>query len=122
MMAHVVNRHLDSLYPASLSRHCVGGLLRGELGFDGVVITDDMAMGAIVNNYGYDEAVALALEAGADMLCLGNNGTCYDADIVPKTVDIILRLVREGRVSAERIHLSAERIRSAKHLAFYGKK
>ena len=71
-------------------------------------------MGAIVNQYGYDEAVALALEAGVDMLCLGNNGTTYNADIVPQTVDIILQLVREGRVSAERIHQSADRIRTAK--------
>lgn len=113
MMAHIVNRNLDVNYPASLSRHCVD-MLRGELGFDGVVITDDMAMGAIVNQYGYDEAVALALEAGVDMLCLGNNGTTYNADIVPQTVDIILQLVREGRVSAERIHQSADRIRTAK--------
>lgn len=115
MMAHIVNRNLDVNYPASLSRHCVD-MLRDKLGFDGVIITDDMAMGAIVNQYGYDEAVALALEAGVDMLCLGNNGTTYNADIVPQTVDIILQLVRDGRVSAERIHQSAERIRTAKKL------
>ena len=114
MMAHIVNRNLDPQYPASLSRHCVKDLLRDELGFEGVVVTDDMAMGAIVKEYGYDEAVALALEAGVDMLCLGNNGTTYNADIVPQTIDIILQLVRDGRLSVERIHQSAERIRAAK--------
>ena len=113
MMAHIVNRNIDNKYPASLSRRCVD-LLRDKLGFQGVVVTDDMAMGAIVNQYGYNEAVALALEAGVDMLCLGNNGTSYNADIVPQTVDIILQLVRDGRVTAERIHQSAERIRTAK--------
>lgn len=117
MMAHIVNRSLDSVYPASLSRRCVTDLLRGELGFDGVVVTDDMAMGAIVNQYGYAEAVALALEAGVDMLCLGNNGTDYNPDIVPETVEIILQLVRDGQVGAERIHQSAERIRKAKRSA-----
>lgn len=114
MMAHIVNRNLDPQYPASLSRHCVEDLLRGELGFDGVIVTDDMAMGAIVNQYGYAEAVALALEAGVDMLCLGNNGTSYNPDIVPQTVDIILQLVHDGKLTAERIHRSAERIRAAK--------
>lgn len=114
MMAHIVNRNLDPKYPASLSPYCVQTLLRDDLGFKGVVVTDDMAMGAIVNEYGYEEAVALALEAGVDMLCLGNNGTSYNPDIVPQTVDIILQLVRDGRVTADRIHQSAERIRAAK--------
>ena len=118
MIAHVINRNIDSLYPASLSRKCVTGLLREQLGFDGLVITDDMAMGAIVKQYGFDEAVALALQAGVDILCLGNNGVSYDADIVPKTVDIIMRLVKEGKVSAERIHASAERVRTAKRKFF----
>lgn len=114
MTAHVVNGKLDSVYPASLSWQVTTRLLRDSLGFDGVVITDDMAMGAIVNQYGYDEAVRLAVVAGADILCLSNNGKEYDADIVPRTIRIIEKLVADGRIKAERIHQSAERIRKLK--------
>lgn len=114
MMAHIVNRNLDPQYPASMSHYCVNDLLRGELGFEGVIVTDDMAMGAIVNEYGYAESIAMALEAGVDMLCLGNNCKSYNPNIVPQTVDIILQLVYDGRLSTERIHQSAERIRAAK--------
>ena len=114
MMAHVVNTHLDSLYPASLSKLCTQQLLRKSLGFKGVIVTDDMAMGAIVKQYGADEAIRLALEAGADMLCLSNNGDRYDEKLVIHTIEIIESLVRKGQVSAERIHKSAERVRAMK--------
>lgn len=114
MVAHVLNKHIDNGLPASLSPKFIDGWLRTDLQFDGVVITDDLAMGAIVKHYGYEEALALAIEAGSDMLCISNNGQTYDSDIVPRTVTMIERLVKEGRLSSERIHKSAERIRRAK--------
>lgn len=114
MLAHVINRHIDSTLPCSLSKACIQHLLRETLGYNGIIITDDMAMGAIVDHYGYEEAIALAISAGADILCLSNNGKTYDPDIVPKTVDIILQLVRDKRIDANSIHQSAERIRKSK--------
>ena len=114
MVAHVINRNLDTL-PASLSPKVIRGLLRDSLGFKGVVITDDLAMGAIAKQYGLEEALRLAILAGSDLLCLSNNGSApYDPDLVPKAVEAIERMVADGRLSAQDIHTSAERIRNLK--------
>ena len=112
MTAHVVNRQLDpSGMPASLSP-AITSYLRDTLGFQGVIITDDLAMGAIVNEYSFEEAVRLAVLAGADMLCLSNNGGSYDPAMVPRAVSVIRRMVAEGEVTTDRIHQSASRVRS----------
>ena len=114
MVAHVINRNLDTL-PASLSPKVIRGLLRDSLGFQGVVITDDLAMGAIAKQYGLEETLRLAILAGSDLLCLSNNGSApYDPDLVPKAVEAIERMVADGRLSAQDIHTSAERIRNLK--------
>ena len=72
MADHVVNGQLDAKRPASLSKEVVPDLLRGELGWDGVVVTDDLQAKAIQAAFGADEAVLLALEAGNDLLLLAN--------------------------------------------------
>lgn len=114
MTAHVMNSKLDKKYPASLSYNITTKLLRERMGYDGVVITDDLAMGAIVNQYGYEEALRLAIEAGADLLCLSNNGKEYNPEIVPETIRIVEQLVRDGKIKAERIMESAKRVRALK--------
>jgi beta-N-acetylhexosaminidase len=73
MTAHVVNRALDPEHPATLSRPTVTGLLRRRLGFSGVVVSDDMRMGAIAQHYGVGEATVLALAAGIDMVLIGDD-------------------------------------------------
>ncbi len=114
MTAHVINRKLDpDGLPASLSPR-ITAYLRDSLGFTGVIVTDDLAMGAIVNEYSFETTLKMAIEAGADMLCLSNNGGTYDSDMVPKAVRIIKKLVADGSISAERIHTSAERVRALK--------
>jgi beta-N-acetylhexosaminidase len=121
MTAHVINRQLDTLgLPASLSP-TITSYLRDTLGFKGVIVTDDMAMGAIVNQYSYETAIRMAIEAGADLLCLSNNGGKYDTELVPKTVRIIKKLVNDGTISGERIHESAERVRALKNSLSSGK-
>lgn len=110
MTTHVFNANLDSVWPATLSQATLTGLLRDSLHFEGVIITDDMAMGAMTKEYGFEEMVMRAINAGADMLCLSNNGAVYDADIVPHTIDLIFNMVNDGRISRDRIHESAERI------------
>lgn len=114
MVAHVINRTLGDDLPASLSPAIVNELLRNQLGFSGVIVTDDLAMGAITNQYGFEEALRLAILAGCDLLCLSNNGGGYNPDLVPKAVDAIFQLVKSNQIPAESIQSSAQRIRSLK--------
>jgi beta-N-acetylhexosaminidase len=67
MTAHIIYPQLDPQHPATLSRQVLGGLLREEMGYDGVVITDSLVMKAIHDRYGHDLAAVLTLQAGADM-------------------------------------------------------
>lgn len=109
MTAHVFNANLDADHPATLSHSTITGLLRGQLGFAGVVFSDDLQMGAINEHYGLEEAVRLALEAGVDILLFGNN-LDYDPEIVPRLVNIIRDLVATGVISERRIDESYRRI------------
>jgi len=67
MTAHIVYPQLDPEHPATLSRRILGGILREQWGYDGVVITDSLVMKAIHDRYGHDRAAVLTLQAGADM-------------------------------------------------------
>lgn len=109
MTAHVFNARLDEAYPATLSQRIIGGILRKELGFDGVVISDDMQMGAIVDHYGLQTAIHRAIEAGVDILVFGNNLE-YDEHIAAKATAIIRDLVRSGKLEETRIDESYRRI------------
>lgn len=113
MTAHLYNAHLDPDHPATLSKAVVQGILRSELGYDGVVITDDLGMGAIAERYGMKEAIRLAVEAGCDILLFGNNLT-FDPDLAAKAHAVLTGLVRDGTISRERIRLSFDRIMALK--------
>ncbi len=113
MTAHVFNSKLDSRYPATLSSKVINGILRGELGFKGVVITDDMNMGAITNYYGLETAIELSINAGVDILVFANN-LIYDENIAIKAHSIIINLVKRGKISYTRVNQSYERIMSLK--------
>jgi len=115
MTAHIFNANLDPDYPATLSRSVITGILREKLGFEGVVVTDDMNMKAISGFYGQAEAIRLAVEAGADILLFGNN-LIYDPEIVQKAADILVGLVNDGKLSRERIEQSYNRIMRLKGL------
>src|SRR5262249_54109346 len=67
MTAHVFNKGLDPWDPATLSRYTVNRILRGRLGYRGVVVSDDLLMGAVIKHYGLEEAAAKALPAGVDV-------------------------------------------------------
>jgi beta-N-acetylhexosaminidase len=74
MTAHIINQNLDEdLLPATLSKRIITDLLRKELGYEGVIFSDDMHMAAIIKNYGFKEAVVLAINAGVDCLIFSNN-------------------------------------------------
>lgn len=103
MTAHIVNRQLDDTgLPATLSRQILTGILREQLNFDGVIITDDMQMKAISQHYGLEEALVLAINAGADMFIFGNQLTDKPQD--PATIiDIIEAAVHSGKIKQSRI-------------------
>ncbi len=93
------------LLPSSLSRRVVTTLLRDELNFKGVAITDDMEMGAIVRNYGMGEACKMAVDAGEDMLAI-----CASVDAIDAGYERISDSVSDGSISEERLNESIERI------------
>ena len=109
MVAHILMTQIDPDLPASLSPEMVTGLLRQELGFDGVVCTDDLTMGAISNTYGMGEAAVMAVEAGCDLLLV-----CHEADNLTAARDALLSAVDAGRISMERLDESVYRILSLK--------
>ncbi len=113
MTAHVFNENLDPEVPATLSRIVQTGLLREQIGFDGVLFSDDMQMDAIRSYYGLEMAVEQAILAGVDVLVFANNSV-YDPDIVPRVTGIIKNLIDEGVLSEERIRESYNRIMAAK--------
>lgn len=110
LVAHVLDGRLDAELPASLSPATVGGLLRRELGFDGPVITDDLQMGAVAGRWGLEEAVRLAVVAGADLLTFGNNLDTFDPDLGRRAYDALLGTVRSGEVSEDRVAASYRRV------------
>lgn len=113
MVGHLFNRNWDPTWPATLSEAVVGGMLRNEVGFDGVVITDDLQMGAIRKRYSLRTVVRRALVAGVDLLMFANN-TVYQPGVGTRVHDLILELVRSGTVPRRRIERSYRRIRELK--------
>jgi beta-N-acetylhexosaminidase len=93
------------LLPASLSSNFVTHLLRQELKFDGLILTDDLEMGAILKNYGIGEASLMALNAGHDMVCI-----CAGVDSILKAHETISAAVADGRLDESRIDTSVDRI------------
>lgn len=109
MTAHLFNSAWDPELPASLSPAVIDGMLRRDLGFDGVVVSDDLNMEAVAGRYGLEQAVLLAVDAGCDLLLFGNN-LRYDPSIADQAVDILLRNVLSGRIVPGRIRRSLARV------------
>lgn len=105
MTAHIFNANLDPDFPATLSYKTVTGILREQIGYDGVVISDDMPMKAITDIYGQEAAIAHAINAGLDILLFGNN-VSDDPDIVAHVVSTMQRLVANGTISEAQIDQS----------------
>ena len=115
MTAHIVNRELDAAgRPATLSADIITGLLREELGFGGVVISDDMQMGAIVAEYGLAEAAVAAVNAGVDIVLLANQQGDYGTAPVYQVRDALLAAVSDGTIPQARIAEANDRIRRLK--------
>ncbi len=113
MTGHLFNQKLDPLFPATLSAATIDSLLRSELGYRGVVISDDMQMKAVTDRYGFEEAVCKSLAAGVDMLVFGNN-LDYDPDVCRRAIAAVIDGIDRGRISRQRIETALHRIRSLK--------
>lgn len=113
MTGHLYNANLDSVYPSSLSYKVTTELLRNDLGFEGIVITDGMFMGAITNNYSFDEAVTLAINAGNDILLYTTN-KIDGKSLVDSVVNIVINKINLGIISETRIDESYDRIMQVK--------
>jgi len=115
MTAHIMNQNIDENYPATLSPLFLQNILREKIGFNGIIVSDDMNMGAIVDHYGFEEGLIMAINAGCDLLILSNNGLeKYDELIPYKAVDIIFNAVKNNLIPEELINQSYDRIQSLK--------
>lgn len=108
MTAHVINRELDpSNKPATLSHRILSEILREKIGFDGVIVSDDLQMKAVSEHCSLEESLKLTINAGADMLIFGNQLGNISAKTV---IDSIENLVIAGEIPLERIEQSFQRI------------
>ena len=106
MSAHLLIPGWDDKWPATLSHQILTGKLRQELGFEGLIVTDALVMGAIANEYGATEAAVLAVEAGADVLLMPQDPEA--------TIQAVVEAVTQGRISRSRLEESVKRIWQAK--------
>ena len=110
MTAHVLYPAWDISMPATLSERILKGLLRKKLGFKGLIISDDMEMGAIAKNYPIGEATVNAIKAGVDVILIGNN-----IEKQKKAVRSTLEAIGKGKLSEVRIEESIKRIIKVKN-------
>jgi beta-N-acetylhexosaminidase len=105
MTAHVIFEPLDSVYPATMSRPIIQGILRDKMGYDGLIVTDDIEMRAIADHYGIEDTVVRGLNAGIDhFLC------CHTAELAHKAIEAVIRAVENGTVSREALAIANSRI------------
>ncbi|WP_431801520.1 beta-N-acetylhexosaminidase [Halobacillus andaensis] len=105
MIAHILLPQIDKVYPASMSKEVITGMLREGYNFDGVVITDDLTMGAITDHYNVADAAVETVKAGGDLLLVA-----HDPDLVVTVFDELKAAVENGEISEDRIDESVERI------------
>jgi len=123
LVSHLINGRIDKTpckpgaagdprtwCPASMSRETVTGLLRGELGFEGVIAADDMAMGAIAREYPLDVALERAIGAGVELFIVGN----HTRHRTQTYVDTIAALIEQGRVDVDQIRRANEHLGALK--------
>ncbi len=106
MGAHLLMPAVDTLYPTSLSNPAITGLLKDEMGFEGLTITDDLIMGAVVNHYSLERAVVLAFLAGNDLILLSRD--------VEKGIKAIMDSIEKGEISRKEVIRRVEKITAVK--------
>ena len=112
MTAHVVNRWLDPRYPATLSHRTITGVLREKLGWHGVVVSDDLRMGAIEQHYGMETAAELALRAGVDVLLVADDRLPDGRSATSAILATLRGRMASGRLDPEGVQASIARVRA----------
>lgn len=105
MTAHVLYKKIDNKYPASISEIIIGKILRKTLRFTGIVVTDDLGMGAIRKNFSIEESAILSIKAGADVIMV-----CNDLDIQKRVYEKLFNGVIKNTIDESRINESVARI------------
>jgi beta-N-acetylhexosaminidase len=105
MVAHILLPELDKINPASMSKAVMTDILRKQLNFTGVIITDDMTMGAIVEHFDIGKAAVESVKAGSDIILIG-----HDYNNVVKIISSLKTAVENGEISEQRLNESVERI------------
>jgi len=105
IIAHILLPKIDAAYPASLSKKIITDLLRDEMQFDGVVITDDLTMKAITTNYSIEEAVVKSIQAGSDILLIAHD--FHNIELAAQSIKMALE---NGEITEEQINASVKRI------------
>lgn len=110
MIAHILLPSIDLEFPSSMSEAIITDLLREKIGFDGVVITDDMTMEAITNSFDIGKASVMSVKAGADIVMVA-----HEFENVVKAITALTTAVENGEITEERIDQSVERILKLKN-------
>lgn len=105
MVAHILLPKIDDKNPASFSKAIITDILRKDLNFNGVVITDDMTMGAVMKNFKIEEAAVMSLKAGTDIILV-----CHDYNNEIKVIDSIKKSIESGNLSMEEVDAKLYRI------------
>ena len=115
MTSHMNHRGWDEKYPVTLSPKVLRGMLREKLGYPGVIISDDLLMGAIVKQFTLEEACVLAVQAGVDILLASNNSPEGDDPyLFNRIFDALVKSVDQGRISRTLIETSHARLMALK--------
>ncbi len=109
MTAHVIYKDIDVSMPATMSKNIIDGILRKELGFRGLVITDDLEMGAISKNFPIEEVAIKGIEAGNDILLI-----CHSLDTQERSIKAILDKISTDSSFRERVYKSIDKIEKIK--------
>jgi len=110
MTAHVFNRQLDRRYPATLSPPTITGLLRRTLGWKGVVVSDDLRMGAIEQHYGLDDAAVRTVRAGVDVVLIADDRLPSGQSAAEVALEALRKALRRGQLPAARVQEAVARI------------
>jgi len=109
MTAHVLFAPLDEDHPATLSEHFIEPILRKAMAYDGVVVSDDLEMKAVADNYGIEDSVVRALNAGCDQILI-----CSDTTLQAQAFETIVNALENGKISVARIQEAGRRIQTMK--------
>lgn len=109
MIGHILLPKIDSIYPASISEKIITDVLREQLDYEGIIITDDMTMKAILNTFEISEAAVSAVKAGNDIVLVA-----HDYANIKKTKEAILHAIETGEITEQRIDESVKRILAIK--------